>query len=99
MEMEKQPAIIESKTNGFQLYCDESGNTGDDFLENNQPIYALTGWIVPSPKISLSKTFEVTINLDVLNPAGPGGPCRLWTRAIQFLDNSRKNAPKELSLG
>ncbi len=29
------------------LYCDESGNTGPDYLDPNQPFYVLGGWVVP----------------------------------------------------
>jgi len=31
----------------FTLYCDESGNTGGNFLDLSQPIYTLAGWLVP----------------------------------------------------
>lgn len=31
----------------FQFFCDDSGNTGPDFIEPNQPIYVEAGWIVP----------------------------------------------------
>lgn len=38
------------------LYCDESGNTGDNFLDSCQPVYVLAGWIVPFPKIEIAET-------------------------------------------
>ena len=31
----------------ISLYLDESGNTGTNFLDDAQPIYALAGWVVP----------------------------------------------------
>lgn len=31
----------------FTLYCDESGNSGINYLDEGQPIYAVGGWLVP----------------------------------------------------
>lgn len=31
----------------YELFLDESGNTGDHFADRNQPIYVLAGWVVP----------------------------------------------------
>ncbi|WHY63248.1 DUF3800 domain-containing protein [Cytobacillus firmus] len=30
----------------YNLYCDESGNSGGNFLDEQQPFYVLVGWIV-----------------------------------------------------
>ena len=32
----------------YKLYCDEAGNTGPNFIDQNQPIYVLAGLLVPS---------------------------------------------------
>lgn len=29
----------------YDIYCDESGNTGSNFLDTNQPIFVLSGWM------------------------------------------------------
>jgi hypothetical protein len=34
-------------SNGFDVYLDESGNTGPDFLQPDQPVYVVAGWMVP----------------------------------------------------
>ena len=31
----------------YQLFCDESGNSGSNFLDTGQPVYVLAGWLVP----------------------------------------------------
>jgi hypothetical protein len=31
----------------FTLYCDESGNTGPDYLNEAQPVHVVAGWLVP----------------------------------------------------
>lgn len=36
----------------FQFFCDDSGNTGPDFIEPLQPIYVEAGWIIPVAKIN-----------------------------------------------
>lgn len=30
----------------YDIYCDESGNTGANFLDLNQPLYVISGWLV-----------------------------------------------------
>ncbi len=30
----------------YDIYCDESGNTGSNYLDINQPFYVLSGWMV-----------------------------------------------------
>lgn len=30
----------------YDIYCDESGNTGTNFLDENQPLYVISGWMV-----------------------------------------------------
>ena len=40
----------------FTLYCDESGNTGGNFLDPAQPIYALAGWLIPTPEIQVAES-------------------------------------------
>ncbi|WP_241475240.1 DUF3800 domain-containing protein [Priestia flexa] len=31
----------------FNIYCDESGNSGGNYLDQQQPFYVLSGWLVP----------------------------------------------------
>jgi hypothetical protein len=35
----------------FIVYCDESGNSGPNYLEKEQPFYVLAGWAVPHDAI------------------------------------------------
>ncbi|MGN7311472.1 DUF3800 domain-containing protein [Alkalicoccobacillus gibsonii] len=30
----------------YDIYCDESGNTGTNYLDNDQPFYVLSGWLI-----------------------------------------------------
>ncbi|WLR50051.1 DUF3800 domain-containing protein [Bacillus tianshenii] len=30
----------------YDIYCDEAGNTGGNYLDPNQPIYVLSGWMI-----------------------------------------------------
>lgn len=32
----------------FTLYCDEAGNTGLNYLDPEQPVHVIAGWLVPS---------------------------------------------------
>lgn len=34
------------------LYCDEAGNTGSNYVDENQPIHVLAGWLVPDSAMS-----------------------------------------------
>lgn len=31
---------------GYDIYCDESGNTGTNFFDDKQPIYVISGWLI-----------------------------------------------------
>ncbi|MCK4626402.1 MAG: DUF3800 domain-containing protein [Phycisphaerae bacterium] len=33
------------------VYCDESGNTGPNYLDSQQPFYVLAGWSIPCEKL------------------------------------------------
>lgn len=37
------------------VYCDESGNSGPNLLDLNQPIYVLGGWVVPASLTSAAE--------------------------------------------
>ncbi|MGA6826948.1 DUF3800 domain-containing protein [Nitrospira sp. NS4] len=39
----------------YTLYCDESGNTGGNFLDPDQPVYTLAGWLVPTAEIQVAE--------------------------------------------
>jgi len=30
----------------YDIYCDESGNTGTNFLDLDQPLYVISGWMI-----------------------------------------------------
>lgn len=38
--------------NMYTVYCDETGNSGGNFLDTEQPFYVLAGWILPDTKVS-----------------------------------------------
>jgi hypothetical protein len=73
------------------IYLDESGNTGNNLTDQNQPVFVLCALLVPESKwleveASLSATlnrffpdrpdtFEVHAN-EILNPRGFSGPSR-----------------------
>ncbi|WP_142954545.1 DUF3800 domain-containing protein [Bacillus cereus] len=37
--------------NNFTIFCDESGNTGSNFIDREQPFYIIAGWMVPNKKL------------------------------------------------
>ena len=43
------------------IYCDESGNSGPNYLDEAQPFYVLAGWVVPTDAIT-----DVAIHLEKL---------------------------------
>ena len=43
------------------IYCDESGNSGPNYLDEAQPFYVLAGWVVPTDAIT-----DVSIQLEGL---------------------------------
>ena len=43
------------------IYCDESGNSGPNYLDEAQPFYVLAGWVVPTNSI-----IDVSIELEKL---------------------------------
>lgn len=38
----------------FKFYCDEAGNTGSNFIDDDQPILVIGGWIVPGTMVELA---------------------------------------------
>lgn len=44
---------------GGIVYCDESGNSGPNYLDKSQPYYVLGGWFVPNARI-----VEVTVAIE-----------------------------------
>ncbi|MCO8121333.1 DUF3800 domain-containing protein [Stieleria sp. TO1_6] len=43
----------------FALYCDESGNSGPNYIDKDQPFYVLAGWFIPeSSLVSVSVELE-----------------------------------------
>lgn len=44
---------------GATVFCDESGNTGPNYLDETQPFYILGGWLVPDSRI-----IEVSVAVD-----------------------------------
>lgn len=34
--------------NKYTVFCDESGNSGGNYLDLNQPFFVIAGWIVPN---------------------------------------------------
>lgn len=43
------------------IYCDESGNSGPNYLDEAQPFYVLAGWVVPTDSIT-----DVSVQLEKL---------------------------------
>lgn len=43
------------------IYCDESGNSGPNYLDEAQPFYVLAGWVVPTDAIT-----DVSVQLENL---------------------------------
>lgn len=39
------------------LFCDESGNTGTNYLDPAQPFYASAGWCIPGEQVETCRTF------------------------------------------
>lgn len=46
------------------IYCDESGNDGPNYLNEQSPFYVLAGWVVPANAI-----VEATIEMESLRKA------------------------------
>ena len=64
------------------IYCDESGNTGADYLEREQPFYVLAGWAV-------AKDAVVDASLLVEKTRQECCPQRKELKAAAFLDSER----------
>ena len=49
----------------WNFYCDESGNTGTDWLNNDQPFFVYGGWLVQdqNKEIVRSRLSEITATL------------------------------------
>jgi len=49
--------------NNFTIFCDESGNSGSNFTDREQPFYIISGWIVPNKMLKdfsiISESAEV----------------------------------------
>ena len=72
------------------VHCDESGNSGDNYLESEQPFYVLAGWITPANKLDeASGVVQKTLNNIC--------PQRTELKAGAFLKNElRKNAAVDM---
>ncbi|MCA9287804.1 MAG: DUF3800 domain-containing protein [Phycisphaerales bacterium] len=44
---------------GAVVYCDESGNSGPNYLDKGQPFYVLAGWLIPEDRVA-----EVSIGIE-----------------------------------
>ena len=44
----------------FDVYLDESGNTGVDLLNREQPVYVLTGWAVSRRSVQAAEAVVTT---------------------------------------
>lgn len=53
------------------LYCDEAGNTGSNYLDPDQPIHVLAGWLVPA---SATTGFEAACAHLAASWSGHGEP-------------------------
>jgi len=40
-----------TRPDGADVYCDESGNSGPNYLDQAQPFYVLAGWLVPDDRV------------------------------------------------
>lgn len=63
----------------FILYCDESGNSGPNYLDAGQPFYVLAGWWIP-----VDALVDVTIKLEEIRAMRadknyvPSSPLDVW---------------------
>ena len=64
------------------VFCDESGNTGPNYLDQNQPFYTLAGWVVPD---------EAVVDAAVAVEAARKSTCpqRQELKASSFLQTER----------
>ena len=71
----------------FVLFCDEAGNTGPNYLDVDQPLHVLAGWLVPRDKeralLDTLKRYRATSQAPELHAH------RLW----------RRNRGKKILLG
>ncbi|MBO3792762.1 DUF3800 domain-containing protein [Bacillus subtilis] len=54
--------------NKYTVFCDETGNSGSNYLDLNQPFFVIAGWIVPNKNLkNTSYIEECTTSLGVSN--------------------------------
>ncbi|WP_440604609.1 DUF3800 domain-containing protein [Bacillus sp. GB_SG_008] len=51
----------------YDIYCDESGNSGGNYLDPQQPFYILAGWFVER---NLKYLAENRITIDIIEGGG-----------------------------
>lgn len=52
------------------VFCDESGNTGTNLLDNNQPIFVVGGWVVPISILDQARNLVNDSLKYILSPSG-----------------------------
>lgn len=67
------------------IYCDESGNSGDNYLDRQQPLYVLAGWTVPKDAIVDASLIVERLRLEFC-------PQRKELKSATFLGSDRGKA-------